>query len=332
MNCLLGTHCAIRVLYGIILIARSTHGESNDDSNTNSCQTSIILKLTNTFETSHQEFQYDPCVQLSDDHGYSAGIVQFTTGTGSAQQVIQYYSERVYPNEFTPMNATLSAINAQLQADATEGGGLVASVAGLEGYCDAWVKASTNPEFRDAQLAVLTKMYFVPSQKVASGAGLSFAVSIGQIYDSTIQLGAQGTKDLLQMVTSRRGIPGPQNEIEWLNEYLDDREKKLTSMGGAYAPTVTRVKSYRELVKGNDPNFRTMPVHALDNDGKALSINCDGGMALPGSPAGAAGGSNSGHPGNSLVFSDAWNVEFQPFLPIVMLLAVHVCAVLMWRG
>ncbi|KAH6566627.1 hypothetical protein BASA60_009388 [Batrachochytrium salamandrivorans] len=290
MNCLLGTHCAIRVLYGIILIARSTHGESNDDSNTNSCQTSIILKLTNTFETSHQEFQYDPCVQLSDDHGYSAGIVQFTTGTGSAQQVIQYYSERVYPNEFTPMNATLSAINAQLQADATEGGGLVASVAGLEGYCDAWVKASTNPEFRDAQLAVLTKMYFVPSQKVASGAGLSFAVSIGQIYDSTIQLGAQD------------------------------------------APTVTRVKSYRELVKGNDPNFRTMPVHALDNDGKALSINCDGGMALPGSPAGAAGGSNSGHPGNSLVFSDAWNVEFQPFLPIVMLLAVHVCAVLMWRG
>ncbi|EGF78792.1 hypothetical protein BATDEDRAFT_90250 [Batrachochytrium dendrobatidis JAM81] len=202
---------------------------------TNSCQTSIILKLTNVFETSHQEFQFDPCVQLSDGHGYSAGIVQFTTGTGSAEQVIQFYSDRVHPNEFTVMNATLEAITLQLKAGASgDASGLVSSVAGLDGYCDAWSKASQRPEFRDAQIAMLAKMYFIPSQKAATDAGLSYAVSIGQIYDSTIQLGAQGTHELIQMVTARRGTPGPQNELEWISEFLDDREKKLIAMGGAF--------------------------------------------------------------------------------------------------
>ncbi|OAJ42470.1 hypothetical protein BDEG_25919 [Batrachochytrium dendrobatidis JEL423] len=189
---------------------------------TNSCQTSIILKLTNVFETSHQEFQFDPCVQLSDGHGYSAGIVQFTTGTGSAEQVIQFYSDRVHPNEFTVMNATLEAITLQLKAGASgDASGLVSSVAGLDGYCDAWSKASQRPEFRDAQIAMLAKMYFIPSQKAATDAGLSYA-------------GAQGTHELIQMVTARRGTPGPQNELEWISEFLDDREKKLIAMGGAF--------------------------------------------------------------------------------------------------
>ena len=35
------------------------------------------------------------------------------------------------------------------------------------------------------------------------------------------------------MVTARRGTPGPQNELEWISEFLDDREKKLIAMGGA---------------------------------------------------------------------------------------------------
>ncbi|KAI8925133.1 lysozyme-like domain-containing protein [Entophlyctis helioformis] len=174
-------------------------------------------------------FQYDVCVQLDDGHGFSAGIIQFTTATGSAGQVIGRYSAKQYPNEFTPMNATLTAIAKQRQTDA----GLVSSVAGLEGYCAAWIAASAKPAFRDAQLAGLVDLYLVPSQRAADRVGLKLAVSFGQVYDSTIQMGSMGTQELLDQVTARRGDPTPDTEVEWMSEFLDARERKLIAMGGA---------------------------------------------------------------------------------------------------
>ncbi|KAJ2991583.1 hypothetical protein HDV02_003678 [Globomyces sp. JEL0801] len=58
------------------------------------CDIDMILQLTNIFETSNP----------------SAGIIQFTTGAGSAQEVIEEYTAINHPNEFTTMNSTLDAI------------------------------------------------------------------------------------------------------------------------------------------------------------------------------------------------------------------------------
>lgn len=71
------------------------------------CQTSLLLQLTNIYETSHPNFTYNVCVTLADGHGYSAGIIQFTTGTGSAQEVISDYSNRSTPNEVVNLFTSL---------------------------------------------------------------------------------------------------------------------------------------------------------------------------------------------------------------------------------
>jgi hypothetical protein len=40
----------------------------------------IALKLTSVYETSSQDLNWGICVTLPDNHGYSSGIIQFTTG------------------------------------------------------------------------------------------------------------------------------------------------------------------------------------------------------------------------------------------------------------
>jgi hypothetical protein len=74
------------------------------------CQIHLLLQLTNIYETSNPHFDYGVCTQLADNHGYSAGIIQFTTGTGSAMQVIQHYTSKWNPNEFTPLNGSLEVL------------------------------------------------------------------------------------------------------------------------------------------------------------------------------------------------------------------------------
>eukprot|EP00842_Homolaphlyctis_polyrhiza_P005556 jgi/Hompol1/6000/HPOL_000666-RA len=171
------------------------------------------------------------------------------------------------------MNAMMEGIQQHLKSHP---GQLVPSVQGLDGFCNAWGRASTKTEFQDAQLQTLLEMYMLPSQLLAKDAFLTHAVSIGQIYDSTVQLGHEGTKDLISIVVSHRGPSDPLTEMDWLNEFLTMRQTKLTSMGGAYAPTVTRVRSYQYAVSHSDPDFKTLPVQALDNDGNPISVyECD---------------------------------------------------------
>lgn len=57
----------------IFLLISMLRGQLTD------CQVHLAIQITNIYETSHPEFQYDVCTILDDDHGYSAGIIQFTT-------------------------------------------------------------------------------------------------------------------------------------------------------------------------------------------------------------------------------------------------------------
>ena len=61
--------------------------------NLSNCQIDLILQITSIYETSTPTFNYGICTSLADGHGYSAGIIQFTTGAGSAILVIQKYTE-----------------------------------------------------------------------------------------------------------------------------------------------------------------------------------------------------------------------------------------------
>ena len=121
----------------------------------------LAVKLTSIFETSTPDLQWGVCVTLADGHGYSAGIIQFTTGTGSVQQVIAAYNYLSNPdnsqtpnNEFTPYNSILNSIASQAAASSSP----VGSISGLDGFCDAWKRASQKKEMRQAQLQVLDSL------------------------------------------------------------------------------------------------------------------------------------------------------------------------------
>jgi hypothetical protein len=129
----------------------------------NDCHAHLILQLTNIYETSNPHFEYNVCTVLADNHGYSAGIIQFTTGTGSALQVIEEYSKRRNPNEFTIMLTDLKRI----AAVAKQTGKPVGDISGLENYGDAWEKASEDAEFREAQLTMLLRNYLAPAIRIA---------------------------------------------------------------------------------------------------------------------------------------------------------------------
>ena len=131
--------------------------------NLTNCQINLILQITSIFETSTPTFNYGICTTLADNHGYSAGIIQFTTGAGSAILVIQKYTESLLPNPtpFTPFNTTLELLYSKIKQSTANGGEQVVdgSLDGLGGFCDAWKSASTTHDFQKAQLQVLG-MYF----------------------------------------------------------------------------------------------------------------------------------------------------------------------------
>ncbi|ORY37965.1 lysozyme-like protein, partial [Rhizoclosmatium globosum] len=196
------------------------------------CVRNIALKLTSVYETSSQDLQWDVCVTLADNHGYSAGIIQFTTGTGSAQAVISKYETSLQKGTTVQQKSPFKSFDSVLSSlkDASEASGSPqGDISGLQGFCDAWKQASGTPEFRDAQLQVLDDLYWTPSQITARKYSLSLPISIGQIFDSTIQLGAQGTLSLIKSIPTPSG-----DETKWIGDFLDARRSKLIDMGGAY--------------------------------------------------------------------------------------------------
>jgi hypothetical protein len=128
------------------------------------CQIHLILQLTNIYETSHPEFDFEVCVQLQDNHGFSAGIIQFTTGTGSALQVINEYTKMKPDNGFRNYIQSLRQIATRHQ----QSGEPIGDVEELQGYCQVWKQEAQHIEFQEAQLLMLFKNYFVPALRLAS--------------------------------------------------------------------------------------------------------------------------------------------------------------------
>ncbi|KAJ3059538.1 hypothetical protein HDU98_004466 [Podochytrium sp. JEL0797] len=267
------------------------------------CVQNIALKLTSVYETSSQNLQWDVCVSLPDNHGYSVGIVQFTTGTGSAQAVIAKYEQLLNQSSgsnvtvvspFKSFDTTLAGLK---HASEAAGGAAQGDISGLTGFCDAWKKASASDAFKNAQLAVLGELYWLPSQKAAHSVSLTLPVSVSQIFDSTIQLGLQGTTDLIHQTQQQQ--KASDDEEKWIASFLSNRHDKLVSMGGAYAPTITRVASYQYIVQQGNYKFVGNKVDALDNDGRVMTVMCDEAV-VNGSVGGGMGGAGAGAGGPSL--------------------------------
>jgi hypothetical protein len=86
--------------------------------------------------------------------------------------VIRLYSEKVSPNEFTSFNQTLEELMGRVEG---QSGGTIGDVTGLDGFCDAWTRASTSKDFQTAQVDVLVSDYFSPAYVLAKSVGLELS-------------------------------------------------------------------------------------------------------------------------------------------------------------
>ncbi|KAJ3049103.1 hypothetical protein HK097_009878 [Rhizophlyctis rosea] len=168
------------------------------------------------------------------------------------------------------------------------------STRGLRGFCGAWKKASKNPVFREAQMAVADEMYYIPSQQIADELGLKTPLARGQMYDSIIQHGGYAPEydSLPAMISRTRAYFRNRGEAEtpkdglfeqtWLQRFLLVRTDDLCHPANedtreAWCESVSRVKSYQYAIKKKQMNFTTR-LRALNNDGEEVKIRCDGSL------------------------------------------------------
>ncbi|KAI8851569.1 lysozyme-like domain-containing protein [Chytridium lagenaria] len=235
------------------------------------CQYDIILKITSVFETSSQSHRYDLCANLNDGQGISAGFTQFTTSSGSLLRVIQtYLTLTTLPS--TPLAAYVPSLIASRGNNGHVTG--PGSVVGLTDFCEKWQSTSLSDPvaFQTAQEIVQQEMYLLPTKPLIDALGIKTALGIGLLYDASIQLGHSGAEAIAQGA----GIPPSQSrdEREFISAFLDSRQRYIDKLGGAYAGTAYRVRSYRHMLDSGNMNFDGGKIEALENGGGRMTVSC----------------------------------------------------------
>ena len=215
------------------------------------------MQITSVFENGDPQFHYDYVENINDGRGYTSGRVGFTTGTGDAYQVVQRYTDQVPNNQLAKYLPRLKELN-NSEDD---------SVAGLEGYAQAWAQAAKDPLFRQAQDNEVDEVYYRPAMKQANTLGLHTAIGRAIIYDTIIQHGEGNTPDSLGALITRtntaaHGTPATGvNELTWLQEFLDTRRADLAHAYNfdtreAWALSVDRVDALLALLNGGNLDLK----------------------------------------------------------------------------
>ena len=123
-------------------------------------------------------------------------------------------------------------------------------------------------------------MYLAPALSLARH--LQSPCSIGQIYDSVIQLGQSATQELISSCPFASTSSDQSAEPQWTSSFLAARTARLQSMGPVYAATITRINSYAYVLKNNqESDWQKGQITALDNDGNVVALKCDPAFKMP---------------------------------------------------
>lgn len=206
------------------------------------------MALTSIFENANTTLQYGYCENIRDGRGYTFGFCGFTTATDDASAVVEQYMS------LKPVDNLLAQYLPTLENLAKTGS---SNIGDLTGFCDVVESLGDDPDFRAAQDAIQRKWYYEPAMTWAKGAGLSWGLSKGQVYDAMINHG-EGADDPFSIDTIFKntlanvgGDPGTGiDEGVWLDGFLDARQKILVHDGGSDA--ARRVIFYRNLLDDGD--------------------------------------------------------------------------------
>jgi chitosanase len=208
-----------------------------------------IEQLTSIFENSTTELQYTYVENIHDRRGYTFGYAGFTSGTYDGTLFLKEYN-RLHPGN--PLARFLPAFE-KIDAGKHDAEGRNPSVAGLQDFPAAFRACGGDPLFRKAQHALVDRLYWNPSQRIAERIGAKFALTRGQLYDTCINFGQGGLEEIVRK--TNRALGGPPkagaDERKWLAKFLELRMAVLRA-DETWAQATDRVVVYQRLLAGGN--------------------------------------------------------------------------------
>ena len=186
-------------------------------------QRELADQIISVFENNTPDIDYAYAENLDDGRGITAGRAGFTSATGDMLEVVERYAELVPENP-------LAAYLPRLRELADEESG---SVEGLEDLEEAWATAAEDETFREVQDEVVDDEYYWPAVDHDDELGLSFPLSLLNLYDACIQHGdgedPDGLPAMIEMTTDQVGGTPADNidESDWLEAFMGIRRAVL---------------------------------------------------------------------------------------------------------
>jgi chitosanase len=210
-------------------------------------------QIISVFENDTPVIDYGYAENLDDGRGITAGRAGFTSATGDMLEVVERYTDLVSQNPLADYLPRLREL-----AAAEDG-----SVEGLDGLEAAWLEATDDPIFREVQDEVVDDEYYWPSVDHAGALGLSFPLSLLNLYDACIQHGdgddPDGLPAIIERTTAQAGGSPAEgiDEDDWLEAFMDIRRSVLLDpydpdTAEEWAESVGRVDALIEIFQSGN--------------------------------------------------------------------------------
>ncbi|KAJ2391921.1 hypothetical protein H4S02_001061 [Coemansia sp. RSA 2611] len=239
------------------------------------CSSYISYQIINLYKSGSVFSNPNNCAKDLGGLGYTAGFVKFSTKRGDLFQVVDAFKQTAsYKGEFDAYYSTLEKYASKHSG----------STQNLDGLCNVWYNATTNPDFYTLQAKVAQRLYEIPSHNYGSSLGVQYSLTYAVLYDTAIDNGLSGTANSLsdlilktnnsfkKSATSDSGstlkINGLKiDEMIWLKKFLSFR---LAANG--YGDQA-HVNTYLYIIDSGEYNWNPS-VKILDPSGKTKTIDC----------------------------------------------------------
>jgi chitosanase len=240
--------------------------ESTEPSFDDSDIKTIIYKLTSIFENSTTELEYTYCEDIGDGRGLTFGFPGFCSGTYDGTMFLKEYQN------LNSDNILVKYIERFEEIDDANNSGMNSDTSGLENFGSDLAKCIDDPYFIEAQHNVVNRLYWNPSQEAVTEIGAKNTITKGELYDSFINHGENGARDIIETVNSNLGgTPGSGvDESKWLEEFLDVRLNILQD-DDTWSGAVDRVHVYQKLLE--EGNINLNPPMNVTCYGDSFTIN-----------------------------------------------------------
>jgi len=213
----------------------------------------IADQIISVFENDTPVIQYAYAENLNDGRGITAGRAGFTSATGDMLEVVDLYTQLVPDNPLAVYLPRLRELAAE-ESGSTEG---------LEDLETAWQTAADDTVFQGVQDDVVDEEYYLPAVEHTKELGISYPLSLLNIYDACIQHGDGDDPDGLPAIISRTteevgGTPDDGvDESDWLQAFMDIRRSVLLDPSDqesqeAWSESVGRVDTLVEIFESGN--------------------------------------------------------------------------------